>query len=83
VAFLLTLFSRYYGKLPRNVNVVRSHCKACSRYNEKCGGLSDCKMYCGCGSGVPAPLDDTFNLGDIPEIRRGISTEIFPSLGII
>jgi len=78
VAFLLGLFCRYYGKLPRNVNFVKSNCENCNRYLEKCGELSKCGDYYGCGDGVLIPMDNAFDAKAIPKIRRSIASEVFP-----
>jgi hypothetical protein len=77
VAFLLGLFCRYYKKLPRNVNVVHANCEKCKR-TTGCSEYKKCDTHYGCGSGVRIPLDPSFNVEKIPEIRRGIDTEIFP-----
>jgi len=76
IAFLLGLFCRYYNKLPRNVNVVLSSCEKCiHNSSSNCGKLVKCGDYYGCGKGVSIPLDPSFNIASIPEIRIGIQKE--------
>jgi hypothetical protein len=79
IAFLLGLFCRYYGKLPRNVNVVLQLCEECSN-TTLCGRQQKCGDFYGCGNGVSVPLDPrSFKLSDIPQIRADIKTESFPN----
>jgi hypothetical protein len=75
IAFMLGLFCRYYGKLPRNVNIVHANCENCGSIN--CGNLTKCGYCFGCGSGVLNPLDPSFRLKMIPETRRAIKGELF------
>jgi len=75
-AYRLGLFCRYYGKLPRNINVVLSACENCTP--SACGSKNVCGDYFGCGEGVLSPLESGFNVGDIPRLREEIRTEEFP-----
>jgi hypothetical protein len=80
VAFLVGILCRYFGKLPRNVNVVHSNCEWCKNTDiSLCGKKSRCGEYYGCGGGVtcPMPTRTRFNVDDIPKIREEIKKEIF------
>jgi hypothetical protein len=74
IAYLLGLFCRYYDKLPRNVNVVWQCCENCNSI-ERCGRVKNCGDHYGCGDGVSVPLDPSFKIETIPDIRMAIKTE--------
>jgi len=77
-AWMLGLFCRYYGKLPRNINVVYVACANCKNEDlSACGKKKICGEYYGCGKGVPSPLDSGFKVSDIPRLREEIKVEVF------
>jgi hypothetical protein len=82
IAFLLGMFCRYYGKLPRNVNMVQQACERCNN-NKNCGSHTKCGPYYGCGEGVTVPLAPGFDIKTIPELRKRIKNEefLYPGTG--